>query len=614
MHHALRLAAALLLASGLLTLPAIGHADEDLSPGTGPRHAIAMHGEPLYPLDFEHFGYADPLAPKGGDLVVGEMGTFDSLNPYIVRGRPAWSIATGAFGRRVFESLMARSADEPFTLYGLLAETVETPEDRSWVAFTLRPEARFSDGSPVTVDDVIFSMETLRDQGRPNHRNFYSKVVRVDRLGERTVRFVFDPEATDREAPLLMGLMPILSNRYYTENEFDRTSMAPPLGSGPYVVARVDPGRSITYRRNPDYWGKELPVNRGLHNFDTVRHDYYRDGNALFEAFKAGLVHIRVEGDPARWANGYDFPAARDGRIYRDEIEHGRPSGMFALVFNTRRPAFSDVRVREALTLAFDFEWINDNFFHGAYRRTRSFFDNSELAAKGPASELERRILAPFPDAVRADILEHGWVPPVGGGQAEIRENLRQAVAILREAGYEIRNRRMINTATGRPLAFEIMIVEPDHERVALHYKRTLERLGIEVSLRTVDSSQFQQRWDNFDFDMMPFTWGGTLSPGNEQRFRWGSQMADIPGSFNLPGVRSQAVDAAIDALTAANSREELVAAARALDRLLLSGYYVLPLYHQAADRVAWWVDLNHPDRHALTGYRLEAWWMMPTN
>lgn len=567
-----------------------------------PQPAIAMHGAPLYSPGFRHFAYADPDAPKGGSLTLAQPGTFDSLNPFIVKGMPAAMESDLAF-----ESLMARSQDEPFTLYGLIAETVEVPPDRSWVEFALRPEARFQDGTTITVEDVVFSFKTLRDHGRPNHRLYYRKVARVERPGPRRVRFVFQA-GSDWEMPLIMGLMPVLPEARYDGGRFERATLDPPLGSGPYRVASVSPGRSIVYKRVPGYWGRDLPVNRGLYNFDTIRIDYYRDDDSSFEAFKAGLYDLRVESDPARWARGYDFPDARRGLVIRKALPHGRPSGLFGFVLNTRRPLFRNIRVREALDLAFDFEWVNRSLFFGAYRRISSSFDNSELAAHGPPTPAEARLLAPWQSRIPDAIWRQGYVPPVAQDERN-RRNLERAQALLKAAGYEIRGGRLVDARSGRPFAFEILLANPNYERLALVYARMLKRLGIQVSVRTVDPTQYEARREQFDFDVIVNTWGNSLSPGNEQAFYWGSAAADEPGSRNYPGVRDPALDAMIAALIQARTRADLVAAARALDRLLMAGRYVVPLYFAPEDWLAWRNQLRMPDRLSRYGYSVETWW-----
>lgn len=571
----------------------------------GPSHGIAMHGEPLYGPDFEHFSYANPDAPKGGSLRLAAIGSFDSLNPLIVRGTPGLGVR-----EHVLESLMARSYDEPFSLYGLLAESVETPEDRSWVAFRLREEARFSDGKPVTVDDVIFSIELLRENGRPNHRYYYSKVERIERPDERTVKLVFNEDEPDREMPLIMGLMPILPKHIYEGVEFDRTSFEKMVGSGPYVIGDVRPGSRIVYRRNPDYWGRDLPVNRGMNNPDELVYDYFRDTNASFEAFKAGLYDARPESDPARWTTGFDFPAARDGRVRKLSFETQTPSGMRGFVFNTRRQVFADRKVRMALTHVFDFEWANRNLFHGAYERVQSYYDGSELSSHGrPASSYERQLLTPFPGAVDSEIMENGFTAPVSDGSGRNRENRRKALMLLQEAGWIVQD-GMLRNADGRPLSFEILVASPDDERLALNFANSLQTIGIRANVRTVDSSQYQQRRQTYDYDMILNFWFASLSPGNEQSFYWGSDAAGTDGSRNYMGAEDPAIDAMINAMLEARTREEFVDAIRALDRVLLSGYYVIPLYYQPEQWLALWNKVKVPENTSLYGYRSDTWWI----
>src|SRR5262252_1118600 len=573
------------------------------------RHAIAMHGEPAFPPDFTAFRYVNPDAPKGGRLTQGVLGTFDSLNPFIVKGLPV-----PAFQIRgpVIESLMARGYDEPFTLYGLLARSVETDPDRTYVTFELDPRATFADGVPVTAADVIFSWQLLRDHGRPNYRTYYLKVTAATALTERTVRFDLTGNE-DRELPLILGLMPILPRHAVDPKRFEETSLAPPLGSGPYVVAKVDAGHSVTLRRNPDYWGRDLAVNRGLWNFDTVRLDFYRDASSHFEAFKKGLYDVRTETDPGRWETSYDFPAVRDHRVVKEEFAYGLPKSMTALVFNSRRAVFADVRVREAISMLFDFEWINRSFFFGRYRRTASFFEDSELSARGrPADAAERALLAPFPEAVRRDVLEGTWSPPVSDGTGRDREALRRAIALFRDAGYELDGMMLRDRGTGAPLTFEILVPDKNQERLALAFSQNLKRAGIELRIRVADAVQYEQRRNSFDFDMIQNRWDQSLSPGNEQMFYWGSAAADEPGSRNYMGMRSAAADAMIAALLNARERDAFVAAVRALDRVLMSGFYVVPLYHLPTQWVARWSAVRHPSTTSLSGYLPETWWREP--
>ena len=568
------------------------------------RHGIAMHGAPKYGADFEHFDYANPDAPKGGELRLARTGTFDSLNPFIIKG-------VRAYGRHlVFETLLRRAWDEPFSLYGLVAESIEVPDDRSWVTFTLRPEARFHDGSPITVDDVVFSWETLKAQGRPNHRLYYRQVRRVERPGPRSVRFVFDAESPDRELAMLMGLMPILSKSYYESVTFEETTLEPPLGSGPYRIESVDPGRSIVYRRDPDWWGRDLAVNQGLFNFDRIRYDYYRDADVMMEAFKAGEYDFRREGSAARLATGYDFPAVAEGRVRVESFAHGRPSGMHAFVFNTRREIFADRTVRHALAHAFDFEWINKTLLHSAYVRTTSIFDNSELGSRGVPEGGELALLEPFRGQLPAELFERPYVPP-GMGDS-VRANLRKARRLLAGAGWTVRDGALRRESDGLPMEFEILLVRAGNEKIALEFARNLERLGVAARVRTVDTAQFQNRRNVYDFDMLIYRWGMSLSPGNEQAFYWGTPAADQEGTRNYPGVRHPAVDSLIKHMTNVRGRGAFVDTIRAMDRVLLWGHYFVPLYHRNDDHVAWWDKLGRPERSSLYGVVMEAWWEDP--
>ncbi len=572
-----------------------------------PQHAIAMHGEPALKPGFTAFPYVDPDAPKGGLLVQGVLGTFDSLNPLIVKGVPGVSLRG-----YVIESLLARGYDEPFTLYGLLAETVETDAARSYVTFRLDPRARFSDGTPITADDVIFSWRLLRDHGRPNYRSYYVKVAKAETLDARTVRFDL-AGSDDRELPLILGLMPVLPRHAIKEDTFEETTLKPIVGSGPYTIAEVDAGRSVTLRRNPNYWGRDLAVNRGLWNFDTLRFDYYRDINAQLEAFRRGLFDVRVETDPARWQTDYDFAAVRDHRVIKDALPSGLPKGTYAFVFNTRRPVFADARVREAITMLFDFEWINKNFYYGQYRRSASYFADSELSAyRRPADARERALLAPFSDSVRPDILDGTWALAVSDGSGRDRTVLRRALTLFAAAGYRLEGTELRNGATGRRLDFEILVTDRDQERLALAFAQNLKLAGITVRIRMVDAVQYDQRRITFDFDMIQYRWEQSLSPGNEQGFYWSSEAADQPGTRNYMGVRSKAIDAMIAALLKATAREDFVAAVRALDRVLMSGSYVVPLFYLPEQWVARWAYIRRPDRTSLSGYLPETWWRAP--
>ena len=589
--------------AGALVLPALLASGPAAAAGAG-SHGIAMHGAPKYGPDFEHFDYVNPAAPKGGELRRALPGTFDSLNPFIIKG-------VRAYGRHlVFETLLRRAWDEPFSLYGLIAESIEVPDDRSSITFTLHPEALFHDGSPITVDDVVFSWETLKEQGRPNHRLYYRQVRRVERPGPRSVRFVFDRESPDRELAMLIGLMPILSKSYYESVTFEETTLDPPLGSGPYRIESVDPGRSIVYRRDPDWWGRDLAVNRGQYNFDRIHYDYYRDADVMMEAFKAGDYNYRNEPSAARLATGYDFPAVADGRVKVVSLAHGRPSGMRAFVFNSRREIFADRTVRYALAHAFDFEWINKSLLHGAYVRTRSIFDNSELGSRGVPEGGELALLEPFRDRLPAELFERPYIPP--GDGSSLRANLRKARRLLAGAGWEVRDGELRRASDGLSMAFEILLVRPGNEKIALSYTRNLRRLGVEARVRTVDTAQYQNRRNTYDFDMLIYRWGMSLSPGNEQAFYWGSAAAGEDGTRNYPGVRDPVVDSLIERMTNVRAREDFVDTIRAMDRVLLWGHYFVPLYHRNDDHVAYWDKFGRPDVTPLYGAVVEAWWEDP--
>lgn len=569
-----------------------------------PQHAIAMHGEPALAPGFTELRYANPAAPKRGRLTQGVLGTFDSLNPFVVKG-----LAPTQIRGYVIESLLARGYDEPFTLYGLLAKTVETDTDRTAVTFTIDPAAKFSDGKPVTAADVIFSWQLLRDKGRPNFRTYYAKVTKAEALGERMVRFDLTG-SDDRELPLILGLMPVLAQHAVDPDKFEETTFAPPVGSGPYTITDVNAGRSVTLKRDPNYWGRDLAINRGLWNFDELRYDFYRDANSHFEAFTKGLYDVRSEHDPGRWETAYNVPAVRDGRIVKEKFPTGMPKGFSGLVFNTRRPVFSDVRVREAIGLLFDAEWINHNFFFDRYQRSASYFEGSELSARGrPANATERALLAPFPGAVRPDVLDGSYAPPATDGSGRDRDTLKRALALFEAAGYELAGTELRSRATGQPLSFEMLVTTKEQERLAIAFARHLKRAGINARLRVVDAVQYDRRRVGFDFDMIEYRWDQSLSPGNEQAFYWGSAAADEQGTRNYMGVKSAAADAMIAAMLKARAREDFVAAVRALDRVLISGHFVMPLFHLPEQWVARWTNVARPEAVSLFGYLPETWW-----
>jgi peptide/nickel transport system substrate-binding protein len=572
-----------------------------------PTHAIAMHGAPALAPGFTAFRYVNPDAPKGGRLAWGILGTFDSLNPLIVRG-----LAVQQMRGFVVESLMARGNDEPFTLYGLIAKTVETDDDRTYVTFHLDPKARFSDGHPVRADDVLFSWTLLRDHGRPNHRHYYAKVAKAEALDDLTVRFDLTG-ANDRELPLILGLMPVLPHHAIDPQTFEDTSMAAPLGSGPYRVTAVKAGSSVTLTRDPNYWGRDLPVNRGLWNFDEIRLDFYRESNGLFEAFKRGLYDFRVETEPLRWHDEYNFPAASNGEVIRDTIKTGMPNPSEFLVFNTRRPVFSDIRVRKALTLLFDFEWINRNYFFNLYSRSGSYFAGSELSAyEKPADDREREILKPFMAQIAPDILDGSYRLPVTDASGRDRATLRSALSLLSEAGYDLEGTVLRQRTTKAPLSFEILVTARDDERIALAYTRDLKRAGIDVNVRAVDPVQFDQRRLGYDFDMIPNRWDQSLSPGNEQSFYWGSEAADTQGTRNYMGAKNPAIDAMIAELLRARERPHFVSAVRSLDRALMSGFYAIPVFNAGEQWIARWNRIERPATTSLVGYLPETWWQKP--
>lgn len=538
------------------------------------QHAIAMHGQPALPPGFSHLPYADPKAPRGGRIVFGIQGTFDSLNPLVVLG-----VAPDAVPRYVQQSLLFRSADEPFTAYGLLASRVELDTDRRKLAFEIDPRATFADGKPVTAEDVLFTVEMLKTKGKPFHRSSLARITKASAASSRRVEFELG-DGSNRELPLVIGALPIFAKHATNAETFGETSFKPALGSGPYAVSEVRPGEALTLKRRKDFWAEDHPLSRGLFNADEIRYDFYRDSNALFEAFKAGLYDVRLEGDPTRWMTGYDIPAVHDGRIVRQTLHFDTPKGMTGLVFNTRRPVFSDVRVREALGLLFDFEWVNRNLFHGVYRRAGSFFSDSPLSALGvPADVREKTLLAAFPDAVREDILTGTWKPSETDGSGRDREQARRALDLLKAAGYTLQD-GALRSGKGEPFTFEITVTSRPQERLALNYAQSLGRLGIAANVRLIDDVQYWRRLSAFDFDMIQWTWPASASPGNEQIGRWGAANAERKGSLNYAGVRSPAVDAVLQALLGAREREDFVAAVRALDRLLLSGFYVVPLYY----------------------------------
>lgn len=553
-------------------------------------YGIAMHGTLKYPSTFTHFDVVNPNAPKGGEFKLAIVGTFDTLNPFLLKG-------TAPAGIRdiLIESLMKRSPDEPFSQYGLVADSVDVAPDRSWVIFTINPKARWQDGVPITAKDVLFSFHTLSENGTPNQKMTYKKVKSVEALNDRTVKFTFNKVdgKYDAEMPLMMGGMALLAEHDLKGKDFEKTGLTPLLTSGPYKVAKVEPGRSIIYERDPNYWGANLPVNKGYFNFGTLRFDFYKNATVAFEAFKAGNSYTREEADAGKWAQNYNFPAVQNGLVTCAEIPHQHQVGMRAFVFNTRRDMFQDPRVRRALAYAFDYDWLNKHLFYGAFTRTTSFFDNTELAAKGLPEGQELALLEPFRAQLPQEVFEKPYTLPTFDKGS--RENLKIAKELLKEAGWINKGGKLVNAKTGKPFAFEIILNTPESEKMALALVRNLKQLGIEVTVRTVDAAQYENLRTNMNFDMIMHFWGHTMCPGNEQLFYWSSKAADEPGTRNYPGVKSPVVDTLCTTLTNARTREDLVSAAKALDRVLLWGHYVIPLGHPTKDCVAYWNKIDHP-------------------
>ena len=569
-------------------------------------HALTLHGEPKYGPDFSHFDYVNPEAPKGGELKLANVqaATFDSLHPFILRGTAADGMGL------VYDTLMESSLDEAFTEYGLVARSAEVGADNAYVRFRLRPEARFHDGEPVTAEDVAWTFRILREEGHPQYRAYYRDVERVEVIDRHEVVFHFANRG-NAELPLILGQLPVLPEHYWAESDFSATTLEPPLGSGPYRVVEVEQGRRVVYERVADYWAADLPLKRGRHNIERISYDYYRDGTVALQALKAGEYHLRQENVARNWATAYDTPAVADGLLRLEEIPHDRPAGMQGFFFNTRRAIFADPKVREALAYAFDFEWTNDNLFYGAYKRTRSYFENSELAATGLPSDAELAVLEPFRDQLPERVFTEAYAPPSTEGSS-LRRNLRQALTLLGEAGWEVKEGALTHRESGQTMAFEILLASPSFERVVLPMQRNLERLGIAVSVRTVDPTQYQNRLQSFDFDMTVYVAPQSLSPGNEQRDFWSCETAEIEGSRNMAGVCDPVVDALIEQIIDAPSREALITRTRALDRVLQWGFYSIPNWYIDRFRVAYWDRFGRPPENPPYGLALDTWWVDP--
>jgi peptide/nickel transport system substrate-binding protein len=573
-----------------------------------PRHGIAMYGEPALPPDFVSLPYANPDAPKGGRIIFGEAGGFDSMNPYIEKGRAPYGVSL-----LTVETLLGRSYDEAFTLYGLLAESVDTDSDRTYVEFTLRPEAKFSDGTPVTVEDVLWSFETLGTIGSPRYSGAWKKVATAERTGERSVKFTFN--TVDRELPLILGLRPILQKAFWQDKDFTATSFDVPIGSGPYVVDSFKPGSTITYKKDPDWWGADLNFYRGMHNFDEITYDYYGDGNVVFEAFKAGEFSTYREGNPAKWASNYDFPRVVAGEVVKDEIAHQRPSGIEGFVMNTRRPMFTDYRVRQALIEAFNAEFINVTLNGGVNPRIQSYYSNSGLGAP-PGQPAQGRV-AELLDGVKDSLLPgamEGYAVPVSDGSKTNRAGIRAATALLEEAGWALKDGQLVNAAD-EPFAFEILLQQgqDDATAVANIYTEALKPLGIAVKVTTIDQAQMKDRTTNYDFDMTYYIRSLSLSPGNEQMLYWGAAGVSEPGTRNWMGMNSPAAEAMIQTMLSAKDHDDFVAATQALDRILISGRYVIPFWYSQVSRLAHVKELHYPENLPIygdwQGFQPEVWW-----
>ena len=594
----LRAAAVMILAAVAGGLPAT--AAEYTAP---PSHGIAMHGDLKYGPDFGHFEYANPNAPKGGVIVSEATGSFDSFNPFILRGQPASGITL------IYDTLTEHAADEPFSEYGVLADSIEMPEDRSWVAFNLRPEARWHDGVPVTAADVVWTFNTLVEKGAPFYRAYYGDVAEVTATSERRVLFVFKG-GVNRELPLILGQLTVLPKHWWEGKDFANPPFEPPLGSGPYRVKGFESGRSVTYERVEDYWGADLPVNRGFYNFGKIRYEYFRDRDIATEAFKAGAFDLRLENSSKRWATAFDFPGLSAGMAIKEEIPHENVAGMQGFVFNTRRPVFQDRQVREAIGYAFDFEWTNKVLMYDAYTRTDSYFDNSDLGSSGLPEGAELALLEPFRDRLPPELFTRPFTVPKTDGSGNPRQNLRAGLALLRDAGWQVKDGVMRN-AEGAALSFEILLVSPDMERIVLPFAANLRQLGVQASVRTVDPAQYQNRVRDFDFDMIVGSFGQSQSPGNEQREYWSSAAADLKGSRNVIGVEDPVVDALIERVIQAPDREALETATRALDRVLLWGHYVVPHFHSTSYRLIYWNKFGKPEVSPKYGFGFpDTWWV----
>jgi len=570
-----------------------------------PAHGHSKYGELKYGPEFSHFEYASPDAIKGGSMVRSATGSYDSLNPYILKG----VVAAGA--SRIYDTLTVASLDEPFSQYGLIAESVEQAEDLRWVIFRLRKSARWHDGVALTADDVVWTFDTLKEKGHPFYKSYFGSVAKAEALDSHTVKFSFS-EGNNAELPLIIGQLQVMPKHYWADKDFEKTTLEPPLGSGPYKFGKIDAGRSISYERVDDYWAKDLPVNVGHYNIGTIRYDYYRDDTVALEALKAGDIDLRMENIAKNWKTAYDFPAVKDGRVVKDLIEDTSSQSMVGFIMNNRKSKFSDARVRRALGYAYDFEWTNKNLFYGAYQRLESYFQNTDFMATGLPEGDELAILEKYRGKVPDSVFNEPFTLPVNDGSGNIRKQYREANKLFKEAGWEIKNQKLTNVKTGEVMDIELLLVSPSFEKVGLAYKKTLERIGVELSVRLVDSAQYQKRVEEFDFDMIISGWRQSLSPGNEQRSYWGSVAAEETGSRNYSGISDPVIDELIELIIAAPDRPALVASSKALDRVLLHNHYNIPRYFGPFHRLAYWNKFEHPEIIPSKNLTLETWWINP--
>jgi microcin C transport system substrate-binding protein len=585
-------------------------------------HAISVLGKPALPPDFPYFPYVNPNAPKGGEVRCASIGTFDNFNPFILRGTAPlgmvgpWVILPGGTGSgssvgHVWESLLTTSADETDAAYGHLARTIELPQDRMWVAFELNPAAKFSDGTPVSAADVAWTYNTLMEQGRPAIRIQFADVKDVEAVGDRRVVFHFKSNE-NRELPMIVGGLPVLPRHFFDGREFSRPLTDPPIGSGPYRIASYEMGRSMVFERNPGWWARDLPTGKGTNNFDRVRIDYYRDATVALEAFKAGQVDLRAENTSARWATAYDFPAVTQGQVIKRNFRHHLPTGLQGWAMNTRRPVFANPLVRNALGLVYDFEWANKNLFYGEYTRSSSYFDNSDLASSGVPQGDELKLLEPFRAELPPALFTQPFTLPVTDGSGNNREQLLQALALMKQANWEVKERKLVDT-NGQQMNFTILLADPSYERVALPYIEDIKRLGIDARVRTVDPAQYQHLMDNFDFDMTLWIYPQSDVPGNELRDYFSCAAAKTVGSSNAPGVCDPAVDAMVERIVQAKNRPELMVAAHALDRVLLWRWYMVPNYSNQEFWIAYWNRFGYPNKPIREGVNFDTWWVDPS-